>query len=152
MAGFAGQEEALRSLAAGAGQLYRIAFRLKDEDPRAALSDSADLGMETAAEIRETLRRLDRRASGSAWTDTWLRLVRANPGVPAAKLAGLAGDETAPFKRRMRQLKELGLTQSLEVGYRLSPRGERFLDCLASGDRPSASGGIAGKSVNGGTR
>ncbi|MCU0905831.1 MAG: GNAT family N-acetyltransferase [Tabrizicola sp.] len=27
----------------------------------------------------------------------------------------------------MRQLKELGLTESLDVGYRLSPRGERFL-------------------------
>jgi len=27
------------------------------------------------------------------------------------------------FKRRVRQLKELRLTERLEVGYRLSPRG-----------------------------
>ena len=28
----------------------------------------------------------------------------------------------------MRKLKALGLTESLEVGYRLSPRGRAFLD------------------------
>ena len=28
------------------------------------------------------------------------------------------------FKRDVRRLKELGLTESLPVGYRLSPRGE----------------------------
>ena len=31
-----------------------------------------------------------------------------------------------PFKRNVRKLKELGLTESLEVGYRLSPRGEAY--------------------------
>lgn len=151
-AGFAGREEALRSLAGGAGHLYRIAFRLKDEDPRTALSDNADFGMVTAAEIRETLRSLERRCRGSAWTDIWLRLVRANPAIPAAKLAGLAGVETAIFKRRMRQLKELGLTQSLDVGYRLSPRGERFLDRLESGCTPSDSCRAEGNTVSGGSR
>jgi hypothetical protein len=35
--------------------------------------------------------------------------------------------ETALFKRRVRVLKELGLTESLDVGYRLSPRGEAFV-------------------------
>jgi len=34
----------------------------------------------------------------------------------------------APFKRRVRALKELGLTASLEIGYRLSPRGRQLLD------------------------
>jgi hypothetical protein len=33
---------------------------------------------------------------------------------------------------RVRQLKELGLTESLEVGYRLSPRGRAVLECLVS--------------------
>ncbi len=31
------------------------------------------------------------------------------------------------FKRRVRRLKEMGLTISLDVGYRLSPRGRAFL-------------------------
>ena len=33
-------------------------------------------------------------------------------------------------KRRVRQLKELGLTESLDVGYRLSPRGAAVLPTL----------------------
>jgi hypothetical protein len=32
-----------------------------------------------------------------------------------------------PFKLDVRKLKELGLTESLPVGYRLSPRGEFLL-------------------------
>jgi hypothetical protein len=32
------------------------------------------------------------------------------------------------FKQRVRRLKALGLTESLQVGYRLSPRGMAFLD------------------------
>ena len=32
-----------------------------------------------------------------------------------------------PFKEDVRKLKNLGLTISLGVGYRLSPRGEAFL-------------------------
>jgi hypothetical protein len=42
----------------------------------------------------------------------------------------MAGMETAPFKRNVRKLKELGLTESLEVGYRLSPRGQAFMKTL----------------------
>jgi hypothetical protein len=41
------------------------------------------------------------------------------------------GSETLPFKLRVRKLKELGLTESLEVGYRLSPRGKAVLQHLA---------------------
>jgi predicted DNA-binding transcriptional regulator YafY len=47
--------------------------------------------------------------------------------VRAAELAAELGLETQPFKRDVRKLKELGLTESLEVGYRLSPRGAAFL-------------------------
>jgi hypothetical protein len=36
--------------------------------------------------------------------------------------------DAAPFKRRVRALKELGLTESLEIGYRLSPRGQELLE------------------------
>jgi hypothetical protein len=36
------------------------------------------------------------------------------------------GLEKQPFKARVSKLKALGLTESLEVGYRLSPRGARI--------------------------
>jgi GNAT superfamily N-acetyltransferase len=126
-AGFADREEVLAELRAGEGNLYRIAFRLNREDPRKSLARSDDLDAETAALIREALRDLDRRSRGPKWTDTYLRLVTAHTGVAAADLAGMARVDKALLKRRMRRLKELGLTESLDVGYRLSPRGERFL-------------------------
>jgi hypothetical protein len=40
------------------------------------------------------------------------------------------GQERAVFKLNIRKLKESGLTESLEVGYRLSPRGKRVLEHL----------------------
>jgi DNA-binding IclR family transcriptional regulator len=56
-----------------------------------------------------------------------LELIDRFPGRLAAELAAQAGMETTPFKARVTRLKELGLTESLEAGYRLSPRGERVL-------------------------
>ena len=38
----------------------------------------------------------------------------------------MVGRETAPFKLDVRKLKNLGLTLSLDVGYRLSPRGQVY--------------------------
>ena len=46
----------------------------------------------------------------------------------------VAGRERHPFKTDVRKLKELGLTESLEVGYRLSPRGRTVLSRLESAD------------------
>ena len=66
------------------------------------------------------------------WTDGGRgrrRLIAERPGVRAPDLAASLGRETLPFKRDVRKLKELGLTESLEVGYRLSPRGQAFLRC-----------------------
>jgi len=42
-------------------------------------------------------------------------------------LAESVGRERDPFKIDVRKLKRLGLTQSFEVGYELSPRGRAFL-------------------------
>jgi hypothetical protein len=57
------------------------------------------------------------------WTRRFLELIEQRPAVRAPDLAASVGWETVVFKRYMRKLKELGLTESLEVGYRLSPRG-----------------------------
>ena len=57
------------------------------------------------------------------------------PGIVSRVLARRADADVPLFKRRVRQLKELGLTESLEVGYRLSPRGRAVLDCLVSDPR-----------------
>jgi predicted transcriptional regulator len=55
-----------------------------------------------------------------------LGLIAERPATRAPDLAASLGRETAPFKADVRKLKELGLTESLEVGYRLSPRGRAY--------------------------
>ena len=46
----------------------------------------------------------------------------------APDLAAQVGRETPDFKKDVRKLKELGLTESLAIGYLLSPRGEAVVD------------------------
>jgi hypothetical protein len=53
--------------------------------------------------------------------------------VRAADLAAAMGRERQPFKADVRKRKELGLTESLEVGYRLSPRGRALLAASPDG-------------------
>lgn len=108
-------------------QLYRIAVRPAGPDPRIELRSRAGLGGEEAAEIAQRLARFDGASPTVPWTRTALGLIAELPGVRAPELAARAGLETARFKRNVRKLKELGLTESLEVGYRLSPRGRAFL-------------------------
>ncbi len=72
-----------------------------------------------------------------------LELIRARPATRAPDLAASLGRETKAFKTDVRKLKTLGLTESLVVGYRLSPRGETFLDRHApdaATDRPPPGG------------
>jgi hypothetical protein len=60
-----------------------------------------------------------------------LRSIEARPQVAARILAQDLGRERDPFKVDVRKLKRLGLTQSFEVGYELSPRGKALLKALA---------------------
>ncbi len=123
-AGFA-TVAALRAAQVGDGRLYRVTVRLAGPDPRVALRADGALSPDDRAAIAARLERMDRRGP---WTAQVLRLIADNPGVRAPDLAAGLGRETLPFKRDVRKLKELGLTESLEVGYRLSPRGRAYLD------------------------
>lgn len=105
------------------GALYRIAFRLAGPDPRAALREVARLDRDALAALLARLERLDAGSRSGPWTRATLRLIAAREAVPAAELAAALGVDRPAFKRRVRQLKELGLTESLASGYRLSPRG-----------------------------
>ena len=112
------------------GSLYRVALHLAGDDPRAALREQGALDDEDVAAIGARLARFDRASRHGPWTETVLRLIEASPGVRAPDLAASLGRETQPFKRDVRKLKELGLTESLKVGYRLSPRGRAWLATL----------------------
>ncbi len=109
------------------GDLFRVALHLAGDDPRAALSEQDALDAEAVAAIAARLDRFDRSSRHGPWTEAVLRLIADSPGTRAPDLAASLGRETQPFKRDVRKLKELGLTESLEVGYRLSPRGRAWL-------------------------
>jgi hypothetical protein len=106
----------------------RIQFHLVDEpDPRAELAAAAELTADDVAGIDLRLDRLDAHGRHGAWTRAVLETIEARPATRAPDLAESFGRETADFKLDVRKLKNLGLTLSLPVGYRLSPRGEAYL-------------------------
>jgi hypothetical protein len=109
------------------GTLYRIRLHYEGPDPRKALREQSSLTDEDIASLRARLERLDRASRTGPWTSLFLRIIAANPAVRAPDLAASIGWDKPPFKANVRKLKELGLTESLEVGYRLSPRGEALL-------------------------
>lgn len=113
-------------------QLYRVAFHVAGPDPRVALRENADLGAAEVADISARLARMDARSPHGRWTDAVLALIDRNPGTRAGDLAERLGRERLSFKADVRKLKRLGLTESLETGYRLSPRGRRFLEAARS--------------------
>ena len=110
----------------GTGDLYRVGIRLAGPDPRIALRSKEELDNAELAALTASLARMDR-AADRPWTAQALTLIAEHPGVVSTELAAAAGQERAAFKIRIRRLKALGLTESLEVGYRLSPRGEAYL-------------------------
>lgn len=124
-AGYASRMDLLASLAGREGTLYRIELCLAGSDPRVALRSRTPVrtGMQ---DVLQRLARMDA-ARDKPRTERTLSLMAARPGVRAADLAAEVGRETRLFKADVRKLKELGLTESLDVGYRLSPRGHAVL-------------------------
>jgi len=117
-----------------ARSLYRIAFRRGGEDPREALRRRDRLDDVEVTAVRRALARSDR-AVGTPWTWSVLGLIAEHPGVVARELAPRVGMDRDTFKARVRRLKALGLTESLHVGYRLSPRGRALLRAGPAAER-----------------
>ena len=95
----------------GDGPWTRVEFHFAGDDPRNALAADTDV---SGVVVPERLQPI-------------LRLIAERPGVRAGDLAESLGQERLAFKVEVRKLKALGLTESLTVGYRLSPRGEAYL-------------------------
>jgi hypothetical protein len=111
-----------------ATEVYRVALHHGGDGDRVEIATQAALDHTEVAAITAKLARMDRAAK---WTAKTLAIIERNPRIAASKLAAKLGRETLPFKVDVRKLKRLGLTQSFEVGYEISPRGRAYLDAIA---------------------
>ena len=128
-AGFADRAALVADLRAdGDRNLYRIAFDGLEADPRIGLRNSGELSQADWHELAVRFERWDKTAPG--YFASILSAIAKHAATPASVLAQDLGVEKLKFKQDVRKLKELGLTESLEIGYRLSPRGQAALEKL----------------------
>lgn len=113
------------------GRVYRIELHRAGPDPRIALRAADALGKDAIADLAARLARLDKASRHGAWTRETLTLIAHHPARRAVDLADMVGRAKPDFKRDVRKLKALGLTESLDIGYRLSPRGKAYLKASA---------------------
>ncbi len=130
-AGYPSRDDLVADLPAGQGPVQRIAFHHDGPDPRDTMREATP----DAAELEAIEARLAKLDGATPWTRTVLELIATRPAVRAGDLATALGRERLGFKADVRKLKALGLTESLEVGYRLSPRGRAVLDHRGQLDR-----------------
>jgi hypothetical protein len=129
-AGYAARDELVAELGPRSDdrQLYRVELHVAGPDPRIAERARDELSDDDVAELSARLARLDRASTHGPWTGEVLALIANRPAVRAGDLADALGRERLAFKTDVRKLKALGLTESLDVGYRISPRGRAWLE------------------------
>ncbi|MEE8599942.1 hypothetical protein [Euzebya tangerina] len=138
-AGARSVEELLADLREGEDRmLYRIRFHRASDDPRIALREQEELSGADVADIDAQLDRWDAASRTGPWTADLLRAIAQGPETPSRVLAERLEIDQSRLKRRVRQLKGLGLTESLGTGYRLAARGVAYR-AATDRSRPSAS-------------
>lgn len=141
-AGFATRDALVACLAelgplTPATEVYRVELHHGGDGDRVELALEDQLSAADVDGIRAKLARLDK---DGKWTAKTLAIIGAHPRVAASQLAKKLKRETLPFKVDVRKLKKLGLTQSFEVGYEISPRGKAYLAAATSKARGYRSG------------
>jgi hypothetical protein len=119
--------------------VWRVELAYGGDGDRVQIATDATLTDDDVLALQTRLKRLD--AHRRPWTRKTLALIESNPRVAASQLALKLGREKLAFKADVVKLKKLGLTQSFEVGYEVSPRGRAFLSreaALAGSRVPSA--------------
>ena len=144
LAGFPSRCELLEYLESrgpvkGDTEVFRVQLHHGGDGDRVPVALEDDLSDDDVAAIGKKLERMDR---PGPWTRETLDIIESNPRVAARILAKTLGRERDPFKVDVRKLKRLGLTQSFEVGYELSPRGRAYLRAV----RAKSSADVVGMS------
>ena len=118
-----------------ATQVFRVQLRHGGDGDRVELALEDQLSADDVRAIEARLARLDAK---QAWTRDTLAIIAKRPRVAASQLSAALGRDKLEFKTDVRKLKKLGLTQSFEVGYELSPRGRAYLDAKPAAKRKRA--------------
>ncbi|MDD9945829.1 MAG: ASCH domain-containing protein [Myxococcales bacterium] len=131
-AGFPSREELFEYLSDGRElndetQLFRVVLHHGGDGDRVAIALDDALSSDDVEAITKKLARLDK---NGPWTMQTLRIIEQHPQVAARILAKKMGRDRDPFKVDVRKLKRLGLTQSFEIGYEISPRGRAYLAAI----------------------
>jgi hypothetical protein len=141
-AGFEGRDELVAYMMGASEEpltdsslVWRVALQHGGDGDRVELALEDALTADHVRDIEGHLERLDAR---EPWTRATLDIIGKQPRIAASKLAAQLGRETAPFKADVVKLKKLGLTQSFEVGYELSPRGKAFMAAATPRKRKTA--------------
>ncbi len=113
----------------GGDRVFRVRLSWVGEDPRVGLRSAVPSAAELA-DVTAAVAKLDAGRRSGPWTRQILEWICDNPGVISTELATLLGRDVPPMKADIRRLKALGLTESLRIGYRLSPRGAAYLESL----------------------
>ncbi len=108
-------------------EIWRVELRHVGDGDRVEFAMVDALTEADIAAIRARLASFDARVR---WTKKTLAIISEHPRVAASQLAKKLKRETLELKVDIRKLKKLGLTQSFEVGYEISPRGRAYLDCV----------------------
>ena len=140
-AGFSARDELLHFMSEGSTgpvrpdtEVWRVALHYGGDGDRVEIALDDRLTPDDVATLSRRLERL------GDWAVPTLRLIDRRPRVAASRLAASLGRERDPFKIDVRKLKRLGLTQSFEVGYELSPRGRALLAALPRRQMPASPG------------
>ncbi|MDP1826875.1 MAG: ASCH domain-containing protein [Archangium sp.] len=133
--GFASRAELLAYMApvakaplTDATPVFRVAFVHGGDGDRVASALETRLTAEALADLVKRVGRLER---DGTWVRKVMELIGKHPRVAASQLALKLEREKEEFKIDVRKLKKLGLTQSFEVGYEVTPRGKKYLALTA---------------------
>ena len=127
-AGYSSIGKLLDDLKKADGDIYKVKVRYLSEDPRLELREKTDLSEDDFKKLKTKLERLDK--TRGPWVLKVMKLIKRYPERRAGDLAEMMQMDKLDFKINVRKLKNLGLTVSHEIGYSISPLGDRVMDRL----------------------
>jgi hypothetical protein len=111
----------------GRGAVYRLTLSFDGPAPTPP-QETVVLRPRERAAIDRRLAQLDVSAPRGPWTRAVLEVLRQRPGLRPAELAAAQGRPVPRCKSDVWQLRELGLVEPVETGFRLSQCGRSYLD------------------------